>query len=370
MTTLVLAILKLIARAIYACFKVFPTQKKVVLISRLSGQSSIDFRTLSDYLNHHYPNHTVVTLNHHMSSKVRHAFQVLLEMYHLATAQACVAESYVIAVSLFRHKPSLTIVQMWHALGALKRFGHLAIGRPEGSSAAIAKAMHMHENYDYVLTGGPASVETFARAFRVPTSAVKPIGLPRVDYLLSDNASDNARRHLGDLWTEISTRPVIVFAPTFRKGRKPVFDPLLANFCFDTHHLLIACHQRDAHHLPKIPQGAFMAPPGRVVEFLPIAVGLITDYSASAFDAAALGIPTYFWVHDISTYSARRGLTLDYTPGNLGGSVVSEDPQVIVDAVRNRTFDVAAWEEFASRYVAVRDGSCTEKLVELLELSP
>ena len=70
-------------------------------------------------------------------------------------------------------------------LGAIKQFGLQSVGRPSGRSSQVASAMKMHRNYDVVLCGSPAWVPAFAEAFGVEPSAVLPLGLPRVDYLVT-----------------------------------------------------------------------------------------------------------------------------------------------------------------------------------------
>ena len=48
-------------------------------------------------------------------------------------------------------KRDQTIVQIWHALGAVKQFSYQCLDRPGGQTSALARAMDMHRNYDYVL---------------------------------------------------------------------------------------------------------------------------------------------------------------------------------------------------------------------------
>ena len=41
-------------------------------------------------------------------------------MYHLATSRACIVDTYIIPVSILKHRDELIIIQIWHALGAIK----------------------------------------------------------------------------------------------------------------------------------------------------------------------------------------------------------------------------------------------------------
>ena len=117
------------ARIPYAILKLLPIRNKVVLISRNNTTTSIDFHLLSLEIKRQSPNTKVVILNHYMKSKLGHIHDILVEMYHLATSRACIIDSYVIAVSILKHKKSLIIVQIWHALGAIKQFGYMTLDK-------------------------------------------------------------------------------------------------------------------------------------------------------------------------------------------------------------------------------------------------
>ena len=138
----------------------------------------------------------VVVLMHRNTNPLRVPLQMLQEMYHLATSRACITDSYMAAISVLRHKPSLTVVQMWHALGAIKRFGLASLDTEEGRSSRFAAAMRMHQGYDWVIAGGTRMVQPFAEAFGVDPSHVLPIGTPRVDLLLDPaNVAGQAPPH-------------------------------------------------------------------------------------------------------------------------------------------------------------------------------
>ena len=47
----------------------------------------------------------------------------------LATAEVCIVDGYCIPVSVLHHRKELRVVQVWHALGAIKKFGRQALSR-------------------------------------------------------------------------------------------------------------------------------------------------------------------------------------------------------------------------------------------------
>ena len=65
------------------------------------------------------------------------------DTYHLATSDVAILDSYCIAVSVLHHKKSLLVIQMWHSVGTMKKFGYSILDKPEGSSSKLAKLMKM-----------------------------------------------------------------------------------------------------------------------------------------------------------------------------------------------------------------------------------
>ena len=58
---------------------------------------------------------------------------LLGQMAAIASSKAVVIDTYCIAVSLLKQRKETEIIQIWHALGALKRFGRSIAGnRGEG----------------------------------------------------------------------------------------------------------------------------------------------------------------------------------------------------------------------------------------------
>ena len=111
---------------IYLFFKLLPVRHKVVFLSRQSNFVNSDFIMLADRLKKEDPTIETVflcrTLDGGIGNKIRYAFHMLTQMKHLATSQVAVLDSYCIAVSCLHHRKSLKVLQMWHALGCLKKF--------------------------------------------------------------------------------------------------------------------------------------------------------------------------------------------------------------------------------------------------------
>ncbi|NTU71138.1 MAG: CDP-glycerol glycerophosphotransferase family protein [Coriobacteriia bacterium] len=363
-----------VARAIYAVLRVLPRRAKIVMLSRQSDEPSKDLVLLAEQLRRQAPDIDVVVrcrfIPKDTLGRALYLSEVLVQMYHLATARACVVDGYNVPLSILNHHGNLFVVQLWHALGGIKQFGYQSIGQPGGRSAAIARAMHMHRNYDVVLCGGPGSVAAFAAAFEVDPTAVVPLGLPRVDYLRGARTpADGARPaqpvaalvraypHL----TDGSTR-VVLYAPTFRHHGGSAYREVIDAFADSGMTLIVKPHDLESASLT----GAHLvdATGVDVFDLLPLCDAVITDYSAVAFEAACIDKPVYYYVYDIEEYRAERGLNFDPLAEIPAMSSTSIDD--VIRMIRESVVDEAAVSDFSAAFVPERGADCTASIADLV----
>lgn len=364
MLSLILLPLKLAAKLAYWLLKLLPIQDKVVLISRKNRTTSIDFRLLATRLSADYPHTTVVILNHPLEGPLRSLARFLGEMYHLATARAVIIDSYVPAVSILNHKSELIVVQIWHALGAIKKFGRQILDQPEGSSSKLASLMDMHRNYTYVTAGSDLTTPTYAAAFGVDKTQIKPVGLPRVDYLLDREQQKSNRQKILAAFPQLKAKKVILYAPTFRKTQ-PIEPAKLAAALPADYRLLISQHRLDKTPL-QASHKLVINHQFDVLELLAVADVVVTDYSAVTFEAALVRKPLYFYAYDLSQYQSDRGLAMDYQAVMPGP--VCQDVSALVASITDQNYNLDRVAKFADDYVSVQDGSCTKRIIDLLGL--
>lgn len=357
---------------LYFLLKKFLSQKKrVVLITRRLNYTSIDFKYLESKLHENFPKYDVVILNHKMRSKMDHGLSVLVEMFYLATSKAAIVDSYIIPVSILKHRPNMVIVQIWHALGAVKKFGHQSLDTPEGSSSKIARTMKMHNGYTWVCAGSDESKHIFSEAFKVDEEKVLPIGEPRVDYLVEQKGDLNntVKKKIYKKYPQLSQKKVLLYAPTFRKSSSIKLENLVKCIDFNKYQLVLKLHPVDKKtHLKNnsLPKGVIIDDSFEVIDFLLAADVVITDYSALIFEATLLEKPIYFWVYDIDKYKKFRGLNYDFA--KFAPGYFSKNPKEIMKAIDNNECDLEKVREFSKKYIAVQNGTSTQQIIDLLNL--
>ena len=123
--------------------------------------------------------------------KVRYLARMVRGTWLVHTSGLVVVDNAYLPVHVAPHRPETTVVQVWHAPGALKRFGADTAG-----GARRARATFLHRYYDYVVAPGEGAREAWSRALRTPVERVLPLGTPRTDRLYDTAALDASRAWL------------------------------------------------------------------------------------------------------------------------------------------------------------------------------
>ena len=349
---------------VYRLLCLLPMRDRIVCLSRQSDDEPLDFKLIREYVGERHPGWDVVVLAKKLGSPVAYLPHMLRQLYYIATSRAVVLDSYCIVVSLLAGHLRVPVVQMWHAMGNMKKFGYTAIGQEEGRPAETARLMRMHKGYTSVLISSMSFVDDYAAGFGVDPGIIYEAPLPRADLLLDAEYAARERARIEGLYPELSGKRNIVYAPTFRREPAPneaeAMARLVESVDFDRYNLIYMAHPVSTQRLddPRVLQGY-----DRSCNMLFAADYVISDYSTVIYEAGLLGLPVYLYAYDWDTYSERRSLNIDIE--HDVPALFSDDPWEIMDAIGRDRFDAAAFGRFIARNVAVpAEGSCTERVVE------
>ncbi|GAA1229106.1 CDP-glycerol glycerophosphotransferase (TagB/SpsB family) [Microbacterium phyllosphaerae] len=298
-----------------------PRRNKVTLLTRQSSRPPSDFILLSQALTRADPSLDVVIVAKMVPPgivrKVAYAAHLVTEMYHAQTSRVLVVDGYSIIASAARHSEGLMIVQVWHALGSLKKFGLSILGQPGGRDPKLAKAMRMHAGYDLVIASAERCRAPFADAFGVSVDKVVAAPLPRVDRLVDPEQKLKARATFDHLYPQLAGQRIAVFAPTFRtEGLTEAVDPVELTLALEEAGYATITKLHPLLPAPRHPK-LRTAPGMSTQEMLLVADIFITDYSSAVFEAAVAGVPSYLIAPDLDQYSAKRDFYVRY-PDALG----------------------------------------------------
>lgn len=361
----ILHIMRALMSFIYFFIKIFTKQKnKVVMLSRQSDEISIDFKMLKEELEEHYPEFNVVVLckmiPKEFFGRIKYCLYIIKCMYHLATSVICIVDGYVIPVSALKHKENLVIVQIWHAMGAIKQFGYQVLGKKEGTKQTVANIMKMHKNYTFITCTSMATRKIYSKAFDVPEEKIMVLGMPRIDYVLGKNDKINNKisEMLND-YPKLKEKPTIVYVPTFRKGKSILVKDMLEIIDTEKYNLIIKLHPLDN---TKVDERYRISSKYNTFELLKIADYVITDYSAIAFEASILNKPTFFYLYDINEYKENRGLNINVQQEMKCATF--QDFKSIYKIIEENNYNMEELENFRKKYVETNDVENSKRIIQ------
>lgn len=313
MNLLILKILTLILKFFSLPLILLPIKNKITILSRLSNKKTVDIEILQRQIEEELPKYKLKIITKKLEKSIKgyitYSFSILNQIYHIYTSKIVICDSYIPSISLTKKKKKVIIIQIWHALGAYKKFGFSAIDTYEGSSKKIATIMKMHKNYDYVICSHNNLKLYFKEAFKTTEKKIKIGLLPRYKYL--ENNQETIKKQILTEYPKLNNQKInIMYAPTFRKSKRNYFKEIIKNINYEKYNLILKKHGGD-EIIYINGKKTYSNKNHYSIKLLCTADIIITDYSAITFDAMILNKPIYFYVPDLEQYLYERGMYIN-----------------------------------------------------------
>ncbi|MBP3791475.1 MAG: CDP-glycerol glycerophosphotransferase family protein [Methanobrevibacter sp.] len=272
-------------------------------------------------------------------------------------------------LAFMNFKDENTIVQLWHAPGASKKFG----GSVDIESRDILKKIS--ENTDYLIVTSDKIKGYYSEAFQMPESKIKALGLPRMDYYFENHDLDKIKEGFLKRYNISQDKKIILYAPTFRDESKfnNVFDYLNLNkfneVFSDEYVLALRLHPKIKNFyqddISSRGQYVDVSDFESEQELMLISDILITDYSSIMIEYAILNRPIIFFTYDLDSYLANeRGFYYDFKTTVPGPIVYTSDE--LIDLIVNADFDKSKISGFVKTQFDEIDGQSSKRVVDFL----
>ncbi len=359
--SILLFIYKIALQIVNFFFKVLPRkEKRILFLSRQENKPTIDFQYLIEDIQKRYPDYEIKVLTKRMEKTniiqiFSYVFHPFIQLFYLARSSICITDGYQMAISCVKHKKGLKIVQIWHSLGAVKKFGYQSLNTKRDKS--WAKIMKMHKNYDVLISSSEAMRPYFSQAFGYPEEKFIVCGLPRVDYLKeTENAN---RKKVYETYPELKNKKIALYAPTFRTYDDYRTDELIQSFAGSDYKLIIKKHPRMKMHIDK----SYTYDLVTSLELLSIADVVISDYSAISIEAAILNKPVMLYIYDEERYNEVEGINTNLYE-DLKGYVFKSSKELI-KALHKGNYNMDVLKAYREKYV-IEQKSATRALTDAI----
>ena len=347
---------------IYAVKPVIPNT--VILADAHHDEIPFSMLAIKDELMHH-PELQITELYWNNSScSVLGIFRNMARfMKKYATAETVIICDNFLPVASCRKRRGTSVIQLWHACGAFKKFGY-------DTSADIPSYYkgNVLANCDLVTVSSQICVKPFSSAMRLPEKAVRPVGVSRTDLYFNDTFNQACRDQFFSQYPDAQGKKIVLWVPTFRGNPGVASVKGLDNILRardqlkDTHYFIIKLHPHTQAHI----EGSNCSISSE--ELLPVADIVITDYSSILFDAMIYKHPLVLFVPDLDEYLDNRGFYLDYNtlPG-LRARNLEQLLQILTDEDLLHSSVNKVYTDFYDKYMASCDGHSTKRIMHYIK---
>ncbi|MFR7590271.1 MAG: CDP-glycerol glycerophosphotransferase family protein [Longibaculum sp.] len=331
---------------------------RVTFISLETNELTSDFKLIYDELNHQEWDIRLCLIQYHKDlwGQFLYFLNCMKQLYFIHTSKIVILHDNNYVVSHFKRE-GVTVLQVWHACGAIKKFGN------------VIKRQYPIANYDYVLATSSYWQKPYSEAFSVLPEHVLPIGMPRTDELFDEEWLKKSQDYLYNKYPHLLGKKIILYAPTFRgniyKGFEAIpfdakrilnqldddyvilykFHPLMGDYHLENDSRIINMNHEDTHVL------------------FSISDYLISDYSSIVFDYMILKKPLLFFVPDLQEYSQDLGVFVNLH--DLGCPVCFHEDEVANSIIYEKTTN-QDYQKLKDIFFDKQDGFSTKRVVDFM----
>lgn len=333
-------------------------KERITFISLESEKLELDFKKIYDELNQEEFDVRLCLIKYHKDlwGQFLYFINCMKQLYYIYTSRIIILHDNNYVVSHFKRE-GVVVLQVWHACGAIKKFGN------------VIDRQYPIANYDYVLATSSYWKEPYSQAFSVKSENVLPIGMPRTDELFNNNWLEEKRKDLYFRYPQLKDKKIILYAPTFRgniyKGFSAIefdalkileqldsqyvilykYHPLMGNYQLPDHPRIINMNHEDTHALFSITDY------------------LISDYSSIVFDYMILKKPLIFFTPDLEEYSQSLGVFVNLE--NLGYPICYSEEE-IVSSICQYQVSQKQMEDMKDLFFTYQDGESTTRVIRFM----
>ncbi|MBC1489251.1 CDP-glycerol glycerophosphotransferase family protein [Listeria sp. FSL L7-1485] len=358
--------------------RLFPMQQKVVFLisfeenpAAIIKQMELDKFTPNTIV-FYDPRINVTNISRDfLKLKPKNVAQFIPLMFHLNTAKVVVTDNYFVELAGAKWRKGASCIQIWHANGALKKFGWEDKAAQKRTTADKKRFQAVYQRFTNVVVGSDEMALIFQKSFLLDEKQLLKIGVPRTDYFF-----DKEKLKANYDWTfqslNLSNKKQLLYAPTFR-------DDELQNTSLhldiaemeralgEEYQLILKLHPSISNDLEKLDSDfvVYVDKETPIETLLPVVDILITDYSSIPFEFALLEKPMIFYTYDLQAYDKARGLSDGFLETIPGQPVFTTTE--LIEEIKKGSFDLEKVRQFATKWNKYSDGSSSLRFVSLLK---
>lgn len=374
----------LVFKVLFNIFKLFPIKNKVAFVVSFGDNTQFVYEEMrrkhisfdvvflckgSSYKKfQHYEDVSLIPIEN------KNPIDFIQSIYHLATSRYVIVDNYFGFLAATEFKPEVECVQLWHASGAIKKFGLEDASVQTRSEQAVQRFLDVYKRFDKVVVGSDIMGTYFMNAFNLKGENILRTGIPRTDLFYNHTEKEKVFNQLTTENRLLWDKKVILYAPTYRDNELDEFQLELDlgkmyEELHDEYVVMLRLHPaiKDVPDYSKLYPNFvldYSTPKYDINELLIVADILITDYSSISYEFSLLKKPMIFFAYDLEDYTRDRGLWDRYDK-MVPGPVV-KNTEAIITLIKENCFDMDKIEEYANKWNKYSRGHSSANLISYL----
>ena len=287
--------------------------------------------------------------------------------YHLATAEYIFLNDNFMPLSTMHISKKTKVIQLWHGVGAWKRFG-LTTEQDAVTRKAVQEG---NKKITHLFVSGHRVVPFYEEALGISKERIYSVGLPVLDFYFSKEKREKARAKIYEEYPELKGKRVLLYTPTFRKTKEEN-KQILERFPLDKIKeklgeewiILVRLHPIMKEEKYLLPKGCYeMSDYPNVLALYEVADVMVNDYSSTMVEYALLHKPIVLYAYDLEKYD--RGFYFSYKEYKPGPIVTDVDS--LVQAIKEGKVDEEQRKRFLALHYDYFDANNTKRVLEILK---
>ncbi|WP_052342558.1 CDP-glycerol glycerophosphotransferase family protein [Bacillus sp. EB01] len=293
---------------------------------------------------------------------------LIQSIYHVATSKRVIVDNYFGFLAAVDFRDEVECIQLWHATGAIKKFGLEDKSVTTRTKAAQQRFRDVYDRFDKVIVGSDVMATIFGHAFGLDDSRILRTGIPRTDFFFNEQEIRKNKQQLVSQNPALAEKKVILYAPTYRDAELDQFKLQLDIEKMEQelgrdHVLVLRLHpavKNDTDYASMFPGFVYDYSSGEynINDLLSLADILISDYSSIPYEFSLLKRPMIFFAYDLEEYKRDRGIAIDEFPGPI-----VRDTESIIELIKKDAFDYGLIEKYAAKWNKYSRGNASAQLV-------
>lgn len=309
-----------------------------------------------------------------MPFETLNVFHWLKSIYHLSTSRHILVDNYYGFLAAVEFKIEVQCVQLWHASGALKKFGLEDERIKFRSEKAKQRFIKVYSKFHKVVVGSDEMATIFTKSFNLKEEQILITGVPRTDFFFYDITMQKAKRKLRKKLPILKIKKVVLYVPTYRDKELKNYEIQLdinkiVKELGGDYVLLLRLHpavnntvlipKRFTNILIDVSSNNY-----NINELLVIADYLVTDYSSVCFEFSLLQKPIIFFAYDLEEYKQSRGVSEAFEH-SIPGPIV-RDTDSIIKLLKTNNFDLHAISKYSKTWNKYSNGNSSYNIVQYM----